>query len=149
MALMGVSTMATQQSSTAQLKLLLKQHQGKVIYLDFWASWCVPCRKSLPWMKQMQQAYSEQGLVIIAVNVDAEPELADAFLAKNPIGFKVVFDPRGVIAQQYQLKGMPSSFLIGRDGELKASHVGFFNNQKPRYQAQIEALLAQSLEEEQ
>lgn len=128
--------------SRQQLANLLATHRGNVIYLDFWASWCIPCRKSFPWMAEMQTKYQQQGLIIVSVNLDTEPALAHQFLKQNPIDFKVVFDHQALIAKDYQLKGMPSSFLIGRDGELKATHVGFFNNQKTHYQNQIKALLA-------
>ena len=137
------SMQAAQKQSTEQLTTLLQQHQGKVIYLDFWASWCGPCRKSFPWMKKMQSKYQEQGLVVISVNLDVEKELADKFLKDNPVNFIVVYDPTGDIATNYQIMGMPSSYIIDRDGELKVTHVGFFTKKKPRYEAQIQALLAQ------
>lgn len=136
------ATLANEEAPEQQLSNLLGKHQGKVVYLDFWASWCIPCRKSFPWMAKMQQQYGEQGLVVLSVNLDTEEKLAQQFLVDNPIPFAIIFDPQGTIAQKYQLMGMPSSYVYGRDGELKQTHVGFFNRLKPKYQSQIEALLA-------
>lgn len=133
-------------SAEQSLASLLLHHQGKVIYLDFWASWCGPCRKSFPWMNQIQAKLKQRGFMVISVNLDAERELADKFINDNPIGFPVVFDPEGDIASSYQLKGMPSSYIIGRDGKIKYSHVGFFTNRQPQYEQEIIKLLGASNE---
>ncbi|OUS32843.1 thioredoxin [Thalassotalea sp. 42_200_T64] len=128
--------------SKAQLQQLLADNKGKVIYLDFWASWCVPCRKSFPWMNEMQVKYAEQGLKIITVNVDVEKFLADEFLQENPANFTVIYDPNGAIAKEFKLKGMPSSYLLDKAGKPVSAHVGFFNNKKAEYEAEIAKLLA-------
>jgi len=119
----------------------LNDFKGKVVYLDFWASWCKPCLKSFPWMTAMKSAYAEQGLEIIAVNLDKDRKLAEKFLQKVNVNFQVAFDPDGDTATQYKLLGMPSSFLIGRDGKLYASHVGFREKDKPKIEAAIQQLL--------
>jgi cytochrome c biogenesis protein CcmG, thiol:disulfide interchange protein DsbE len=103
----------------------LGKFRGKVVYLDFWASWCGPCRKSFPWMNAMQSKYAAQGLQIIAVNVDEKRDDAMAFLKAREAGFVVGLDPLGAIPASYGVKGMPSSFLIGRDGKVIDEHVGF------------------------
>lgn len=133
----------TMAASLPQQKLteVLEQHQGEVIYLDFWASWCGPCRQSMPWMNQMQQKYQAQGFSVVSINVDADKSLADLFLQQNTVNFEVIFDPQGDVAQQYKIIGMPSSYLIGRDGKIKLSHVGFFNHQKSQYEQDIVKLL--------
>ena len=135
----------TSQANTAnhQLEQLLVQHQGKVIYLDFWASWCLPCRKSFPWMKKIQNQFNSQDFTVISINLDAEAELADDFLKNNPVNFPVVFDPNGDIAAQYKLKGMPTSYLIGRDGKIKIEHVGFFTKKQPQYEREISYLIGE------
>jgi len=120
----------------------LGQYRGKVVYLDFWASWCEPCRKSFPWMNAMQRKYSERGLVIIAVNVDTERKDADRFLKAVPASFHVVYDPEGGLAQQYQLSRMPSSFIIGPDGRVAAHHEGFTRDSPRDGEAEIQRLLA-------
>ncbi len=103
----------------------LDHYRGKVVVLDFWASWCKPCRQSIPWLNEMRSRYGEQGLVIIGVNVDANREDAERFLKETPIDFDVVFGPQGTLAQRHALKGMPSTFVFDRDGKLVATHLGF------------------------
>tara|TARA_R110001583_G_scaffold31209_1_gene107017 strand:+ start:313 stop:801 length:489 start_codon:yes stop_codon:yes gene_type:complete len=128
--------------SEIKLQQTLEQHQGKVVYLDFWASWCGPCRKSFPWMNEMQQKYREQGFVIISINLDADIALAKGFLLENSANFSVIFDPKGAIAQNFNIKGMPSSLLIDRQGQIQQAHSGFFTNKVTLYEAQLSALLA-------
>lgn len=135
--LTGAKTLA----DTAPGTLDLAQYQGKVVYLDFWASWCGPCRRSFPWMNAMQQKYSAQGLVIVSVNVDEKRADADGFLKANPASFPVIFDPEGKLAEQYQLIGMPSSFIIGRDGKVLKAHQGFLDDSPTRYEAELRAAL--------
>ena len=119
----------------------LTDYKGKVVYLDFWASWCVPCRKSFPWMNQLKEFYGERGLEVIAINLDQERKLADAFLADTPATFTIAFDPQGQSAEDYQVMGMPSSYLIDRNGILHHSHVGFRDKDKAALESQIEELL--------
>jgi thiol-disulfide isomerase/thioredoxin len=119
----------------------LSAYKGKVVYLDFWASWCNPCRLSFPWMNQVQQIYGSKGLVVIAVNVDHDPELAAEFLEANHAQFKVVYDPKGQIASKYDFKDMPTSILIGRDGKVRGEHPGFYTNREASYVADIDLLL--------
>ena len=103
----------------------LKDLKGKVVWVDFWASWCGPCRQSFPWMNSMAKRYSDKGLVIIGVNLDTEKPLADEFLRQSHADFPIVFDPQGKITQAYGLVGMPSSFLVGADGTIQYRHAGF------------------------
>lgn len=119
----------------------LSAYKGKVVYLDFWASWCNPCRVSFPWMNDLQETYGRRGLVIIAVNVDHDRELADEFLQANNAKFKIVYDPDGKIARQYNFKDMPTSFLIGRDGKVHYVHNGFYPNREGSYLFDVNKLL--------
>ena len=119
----------------------LSQYRGKVVYLDFWASWCKPCRQSFSWMNAMQQKYSADGLVIVAVNVDEQRSDADEFLREMPASFAIVYDPEGKLAEQYALIGMPSSFLIGKDGTVIQKHEGFFTDSPAKYEAEIREAL--------
>ena len=120
---------------------LIASHKGKVIYLDFWASWCGPCRKSFPWMNNMQEKYHQQGLVIISVNVDNSKALADEFLAEVPANFNVFYDPKGKVARKFKLKGMPSSYIIARSGKMVSAHVGFTESKKMKYEEELKTLL--------
>lgn len=122
---------------------LIASHKGKVIYLDFWASWCGPCRKSFPWMNDMHQQYQQQGLVIISVNVDNEKSLAEEFLNETPANFTVFYDPKGKVARKFKLKGMPSSYLIDRSGKMVGTHVGFSKSKTSHYEQEIKDLLNQ------
>ena len=117
--------------------------QGKVVYLDFWASWCDPCRDSFPWMAEMKEKYGAQGLEVVAVNLDKERELADTFLKTMKVNFVVAFDASGESAEKYGLRGMPGSYLIGRDGNIQASHLGFNDKDKAKLEAAIRVLLQQ------
>src|ERR1700722_10218114 len=92
--------------------------RGRVIYLDFWASWCGPCRQSFPWMEAMRKAHQSQGLTIIAVNVDHDRVDAERFLKLFGGGFEVRFDPDGSLAQRFKVKGMPTSVIIDRGGKV-------------------------------
>lgn len=119
----------------------LKGQRGNVVYLDFWASWCVPCRKSFPWLNEMQARYGKAGLKIIAINLDEDKKLAEQFLHKIPAKFTIGYDPEGKSASTYGLKGMPSSYLIDRKGNLLSSHVGFRRDDK----AELENRIRQAL----
>ncbi|WOH35768.1 redoxin family protein [Thalassotalea fonticola] len=127
--------------SKAQLQQILDDNKGKVIYLDFWASWCIPCRKSFPWMNAMEAKYAGQGFKVITVNVDVEKSLALEFLQENPANFTVVYDPKGAIAKEFKLKGMPSSYMINKLGKPVSAHVGFYNDKRAEYEAEIVKLL--------
>ncbi len=128
-------------SSRQALEQSLAKHKGKVVYLDFWASWCVPCKRSFPWMNDIQSKYKDKGFTVISVNLDADKQLAAKFLLANPASFEVIYDPKGKIAKHFKIQGMPSSMLIGRDGKIKSRHTGFFTKKIPQYNQEIEALL--------
>jgi cytochrome c biogenesis protein CcmG/thiol:disulfide interchange protein DsbE len=121
----------------------LDQHRGDVVYLDFWASWCAPCAQSFPWMSEVQERYRADGLVIIAVNLDKDRDKADRFLARYQLNFELVYDPDGRIAKEFDLGGMPTSYLIGRDGAIRQSHVGFRDGDASRLEDEIKSLLAE------
>ena len=121
----------------------LGQYQGKVVVLDFWASWCGPCRRSFPWLNEMHARYARDGLVIIGVNLDADRGDAQEFLEDYPADFGIYFDPEAALAMEYEVEAMPSSFVIGRDGQVKATHRGF----KTKHQAEYEAILVEALGE--
>lgn len=121
--------------------LNLAAYKGKVVYLDFWASWCSPCRQSFPWMKELQAAKAKEGLVIIAVNVDQEKKLADAFIAEFSPNFKIVFDSTGKLATEFKVAGMPSAYIIDRDGKPRFKHIGYHHEKRSQYEHEIQSLL--------
>ena len=117
------------------------QLKGKVVYVDFWASWCGPCRKSFPWMKELAARYQDKGLKIVTVNLDRDRKAADKFIAEYQIPYDVVFDVSGDIAKRYELDAIPSSYVYGRDGKLKSSHRGFDPNKVAEIDSVISSLL--------
>jgi len=127
---------------TANKSISLSQFQGKVVYLDFWASWCTSCRKSFPWMNKMQERYGKKGLVIVAVNLDKDKAQLDKFLKKYPTNFIIAEDPSGSIAARYKVPGMPSAYLISRKGEITSYHIGFREKDKAKLEEKIKSLLS-------
>jgi thiol-disulfide isomerase/thioredoxin len=125
----------------AEQALDLARYRGQVVLVDFWASWCSPCRSSIPWLNAMQAKYGSHGLVVIGVNVDKERGDAERFLADTPIHFEVVYDPAGRLPVQYDVPVMPSSFVFDRSGALVARHAGFLNARRAEYEATLRKLL--------
>jgi cytochrome c biogenesis protein CcmG, thiol:disulfide interchange protein DsbE len=103
----------------------LSDLRGKLVYVDFWASWCGPCRQSFPWMNEMQRKYGARGLQVVGINLDAKRSDADGFLVEQRAEFAVAFDSKGESARRFGVKGMPTSVLIGRDGKVIHVHQGF------------------------
>jgi len=132
-------TLPTRSGPPFQLDAL----RGKVVYLDFWASWCAPCRHSFPFMQRLQRRYADQGLAVVAVNLDQEPALMERFLAEYPSHFPIPLDPQGEEAERLGLKVMPTSYLIDRQGRLRQVHQGFRDDEAEG----IEHALQQLLEE--
>lgn len=119
----------------------LSELKGRWVYLDFWASWCGPCKQSFPWMNEMQKKYGSRGLQVLAVNLDAKRAEADAFLASNPAGFALAFDGKGDSARRIGIKGMPTSLLLGPQGQVLWVHQGF----RPEDRLALEARLAAAI----
>jgi thiol-disulfide isomerase/thioredoxin len=120
----------------------LKQYAGQVVLVDFWASWCGPCRESFPWMEEMASRHADDGLVIVAVNLDEDREAAEAFLKVNKLaGIEKRFDPNGVLAERYGVSSMPFSLLFNREGQPVYRHAGFHADQTDEYEEHVEALL--------
>lgn len=112
--------------------------RGKVVLVDFWASWCSPCRQSFPWLGELQQRLGPKGLAVVAVNLDKRPGAAASFLAKYPAGFPVVFDPAGAVAEAYGVRVLPTSVLLDRAGRVLAIHPGFDARSAGEYARTIE-----------
>jgi cytochrome c biogenesis protein CcmG, thiol:disulfide interchange protein DsbE len=119
----------------------LSDYKGKAVYLDFWASWCGPCKQSFPWMNEMHTKYAAQGFAVVGVNVDAKQADATGFLEQTPAKFDVVFDPKGTSPRAYGVKGMPSSVLIGPDGKVLAVHAGFKDEERGALEDKIKSAL--------
>lgn len=120
----------------------LDKFRGKVVYVDFWASWCAPCRRSFPWMNEMQQKYGPRGFTVVAINVDKKRSDAERFLVQHPANFTIVYDDAGVTPAAYGVKGMPSSYLVDQRGNVTFVERGFLDEHKADLENRIAALLA-------
>ncbi len=122
-------------------EISLKDFKGRVVYLDFWATWCPPCRKSFPWMDEMHERYKDEGLSIIAVSVDKKREQIEQFIKKTKPAFIIAHDPTGNVAKAYELRAMPTTYLIDRNGQVVMTHMGFRSTDTDKLEATIQSLL--------
>lgn len=120
----------------------LSDFHGKVVYLDFWASWCAPCRKSFPLMNTLYHKYKKQGLEVVAINMDEEDHSLQRFLQKSPVDFTLLRDQQQTTAEKFQVAVMPSSFLIDRSGHIRYIHQGFKTRDINIIEQHIQKLLA-------
>ena len=115
---------------------------GKVVLVDFFASWCHPCQESFPVMEELYKQYGAKGLVIIAINLDKNKADMDDFLKTHPASFVIVRDASNKLVSQVKIPTMPSSFLLDRNGKIHAFHRGFKGEEsRKKYVEEIEALL--------
>ena len=121
----------------------LSDYKGKVLLVDFWASWCVPCKTSFPALDAIYHEYQPKGLEVLAVNLDEQRRNADAFLAQHPHRMTVLFDPKGVAPEAFGVKGMPTSFLIDKAGAIRFTHTGYSGNVDVSYRREIAQLLGE------
>lgn len=120
--------------------------KGKVILVDFWASWCGPCKDSFPVMEELQKTYGEKGLVVLAVNLDEEKSAMDDFLKQNKVSFTVVRDASKKLVSAVNISSMPSSFILGPDGKVAAVHKGFHGKETGKqYAREISDLLTKNV----
>jgi len=127
-----------------QKQIELSNYHGTIVYVDFWASWCQPCRNSFTWMNKMQSLYGSAGFKVIAINLDELRTQADKFLQQIPANFDVAFDPQGNTAAAYNVKAMPSSYLIDKNGNIVYANPGFRGNDEDQLEAKIRKLVRQS-----
>ncbi|TAN69976.1 MAG: TlpA family protein disulfide reductase [Methylobacter sp.] len=121
----------------------LKSLQGKVLYVDFWASWCGPCAKSFPFLNHLDHQFKEQGLQVIGINLDEKPTDAQDFLAQYPADFMIASGSNQQCAMDFGVKAMPSSYLVDRKGHIRHIHLGFKAGEAEQLTTLIEQLLAE------
>jgi peroxiredoxin len=119
----------------------LDKLRGKVVMLNFWASWCGPCRQEMPLLDQMHKRYSSLGFTMIGVNVEANTADAEKWLQQTPVSFPVLFDKENKVSKLYDVKAMPSTVFIDRKGNVRALHRGYKPGDESEYLNQIRALL--------
>lgn len=121
----------------------LSDIRAKVRYVDFWASWCGPCAQSFPFMNAMTQEFRERGLQIVGINVDEHADAARTFLQQHPADFRILADATGGCPKSFKVMGMPSSYLIDRNGVIRYVHIGFRPGETGELRKQVEKLLAE------
>ena len=129
-------------------RLTLADLRGKVTYIDFWASWCGPCRLSLPALNSLQQAFAPEDFAVIAVSVDVVEEDALDFLVRYPVTYPVLIDTEGSVAKAFAVNGMPSGYLLDAQGVVHDVHVGFKRGDEAAIADAIRALLEQKAHNE-
>lgn len=145
---MVARTEATQESapdftlkSKSGENVRLEDLRGQVVMLNFWASWCGPCRQEMPHLEALFQQYEKFGFTLLAVNVDENSALADDFLKDVPVTFPVLYDNTSVVSKLYSVDAMPTTVLIDRDGKRRFLHRGYKPGYEENYRSQIKTLI--------
>jgi thiol-disulfide isomerase/thioredoxin len=125
-------------------KVDLNELKGKVVVIDFWASWCGPCRQEMPILEALHKKYAKQGLVLIGINIDSNSKKMDNFLKGTPASFRIVHDRKLAVAAKYEPGTMPSSYFVGRDGKIRYVHEGFRKKDAAELEERIKQLLAEA-----
>lgn len=119
----------------------LSELKGQVVLLNFWASWCGPCRQEMPVLDEIHNKYKNLGFSVLGINLDAKSKNAVNYLKNTPVTFPVLYDPKGVVSGQYGVQAMPSTVIIDRDGNVRHLHEGYKTGYGDDYKQQIKALL--------
>lgn len=130
----------TLKTNTGQ-NLRLAEQKGKVILLNFWASWCPPCREELPLLDAMHKKYEKLGFSVWGVNIDEDPAAASKVLEEIPVQFPILMDTENSIAQNYAIEAMPTTYIIDRAGNLRYLHKGFQKGFEVKYEKDVKRLL--------
>jgi len=121
----------------------LRQLRGKVVFLDFWAPWCDPCREEFPALDALYKKYSKDGLEVIGIDIDSSEKFAAKFLEKVPVAFSVLMDKKGNVRREYNFRTLPTAFIIDKDGVIRYVHMGFGKEFLQMYEKEIKELLKQ------
>ena len=121
--------------------LKLSELRGQVVLVNFWASWCGPCRQEMPLLDEMYQRYQKLGFTILGVNVEQDAAAAQAMLKEHPVQFPVLFDPQSTASKLYNLNAMPTTVLVDRSGNVRYLHQGYMPGYEQTYQQQVSELL--------
>jgi len=121
--------------------LRLGEQQGKVVLVNFWASWCGPCRQEMPALDELHQRYNRLGFTVLGVNVEQDPAAARDYLEDLPVSFPVLLDSRNEVTRTYQVSAMPSTVIIDRDGQVRYIHEGYSPGDEALYQDVVRGLI--------
>ena len=121
--------------------LRLGEQRGNVVMINFWASWCGPCRQEMPLLDQMYQQFKPLGFTILGVNVEENTKAAKKLLKSVPVTFPILFDNQNTVSKLYKVKAMPTTILIDRDGNMRHLHKGYKPGYEVKYQEQVRKLL--------
>jgi peroxiredoxin len=121
--------------------LRLEDFRGQVVMLNFWASWCGPCRQEMPLMDTIYEQYKDLGFTVLAVNVDENREEAHRFLDKVPVSYPILYDPESRVSEQYNVQAMPTTVMIDRNGKARFVHYGYKPGYEDDYEKQIRQLV--------
>lgn len=124
-------------------RVSLERLRGRVVYVDFWASWCVPCRQSMPALDALARRHGGRGFTVVGVNKDASAADAERFLRRVPVGFVLVSDADDAIARAFGVRAMPSGYLLDRQGVVRRVHRGFTAETAAALEREIAELLAE------
>jgi peroxiredoxin len=115
--------------------------RGEVVMINFWATWCGPCRQEMPHLEALYQRYGSLGFTLLGVNVEDDPKGAEAWLAETPVSFPILFDSENEVTKLYDVVAMPSTVLVDRSGNMRYIHHGYKPGYENEYQNQIRALI--------
>ncbi len=119
----------------------LSELKGQVVMINFWATWCGPCRQEMPLLEQLYSRYESLGFTLLGVNVEENSKLADVFLEETPVTFPILFDPENGVSKLYDVSAMPSTVLVDRSGNVRFLHHGYQPGYENEYQNQIRTLV--------
>lgn len=127
--------------SNQDTNVRLAEQRGNVVMLNFWASWCGPCKQEMPLLDELHKRYSKAGFTIIGVNVEKDPNKAKKVLQDIPVSFPVLFDTESTVSKLYDVSAMPTTVMIDRDGNIRHLHKGFKPGYEEEYRKQIKKLI--------
>jgi len=119
----------------------LAEQRGKVVMINFWASWCGPCRKEMPLLDELYQRYEPAGFTLFGVNVEQNPEAAQRFLEDVGVSFPILYDPESNVSQRYQVDAMPTTVMVDRDGQVRYVNRGYKDGDEEKYRKQVRELI--------
>lgn len=138
--LSGAAPDFTLPSNTGE-NIRLAEHRGEVVMINFWASWCGPCRQEMPILDELYNRYGRAGFTILGVNVEPDPSDANKILKDIPVSFPVLYDTESKVSQLYKVEAMPSTVLIDRNGNMRYLHLGYKPGYEDAYREQIKELI--------